>query len=53
MKNFSRDGDIVLREAPKNLTHAFELLKHMSDVFFELSRNDEPPQDREIFWCQY
>ncbi|MGA2655243.1 MAG: type II toxin-antitoxin system VapB family antitoxin [Gammaproteobacteria bacterium] len=44
-----RDGDIVLREVPKNLTHAFELLTQMSDDFFETGRDDSPPQDREFF----
>jgi antitoxin VapB len=46
---FRRDGDIVLREIPKNLAHAFELLTKMPKDFFEEGRSDEPPQDREFF----
>lgn len=46
---FRRDGDIVLREVPKNLAHAFELLTQMSDDFFAEGRDDSPPEDREFF----
>lgn len=45
---FRRNGDVVLRERPKNLAKAFELLTHFSADFFAEGRQDEPPQEREF-----
>ena len=44
-----QDGNILLREIPKNLTRAFELLSSMPDDFFSFKRVDLPPQKRENF----
>lgn len=46
---YRRNGEIILREIPKNLVHAFELLTQMPDDFFAKGRDDTPPQDREFF----
>lgn len=46
---FKRNNEVVLREKPKNIKHAFELLASMSDDFFESGRDDLPPQEREFF----
>jgi len=40
---FRRGDEIVLREKPKDLTRAFELLSNLPD----LDREDTPPQQRE------
>ncbi|MBM6582546.1 AbrB/MazE/SpoVT family DNA-binding domain-containing protein [Microvirga sp. BT689] len=40
---YRRGDEIVLREKPKNLARAFELLCDLSDV----EREDGPPQERE------
>jgi antitoxin VapB len=40
---FRRDDEIVLREKPRNLARAFELLCDLPDV----EREDSPPQGRE------
>lgn len=46
---FRRGEDIVLREIPKNLSKAFELLSALPDDFFSSERKDTPPQERETF----
>jgi len=46
---FKRNDDIVLREKPKNLKRAFELLASMPNNFFEHGREDRLPQERESF----
>ncbi len=46
---FKQDGNIILREKPKNLKHAFELLTSLSDDFFSFKREDSIPQERESF----
>ena len=46
---FRRGKEIVLREKPKNLKHAFELLASMPKDFFSDEREDTPPQEREFF----
>lgn len=46
---FRRGNDVILREKPKNLKHAFELLASMPDDFFSEEREDTPPQEREFF----
>lgn len=46
---FRRGHDIVLREKPNNLKHAFELLTSLSDDFYSDEREDLPPQEREFF----
>ncbi len=46
---FRRGADVILREKPKNLKHAFELLTSMPDDFFSEKREDVPPQERESF----
>lgn len=43
---FRRDGDIVIREKPKNLARAFELLTKLSDDFFASGRKDKKSQNR-------
>ena len=45
---FRKGKDIILREKPKNLMHAFELLASMPDDFFLFEREDSIPQDREF-----
>ncbi len=46
---FRRGKDIVIREKPKNLKHAFELLASMPNDFFAKEREDQPPQERDFF----
>jgi len=46
---FKRSGDVVLREIPKNLRKAFELLVSMPTDFFSSEREDSPPQERDSF----
>jgi antitoxin VapB len=43
---FRRGDEIVLRERPRNLSRAFELLSALPDDFLE-DRKDDPPQERE------
>ena len=40
---------LILREKPKNLKHAFELLTNMPKDFFSEKRKDLPPQERDFF----
>ncbi len=46
---FKRDGDVIVREIPKNLARAFELLTKLPDDFFSEGRMDTPPQERDLF----
>jgi len=46
---FRRGKEIILREKPKLLGTAFELLTSMPSDFFSDERKDLPPQDRESF----
>jgi len=46
---FRRGNDVILREKPKNLKYAFELLASMPSDFFSCEREDTPPQDRDFF----
>lgn len=46
---FKRNGDVVIREIPKNLARAFELLTQLPNDFFAEGRKDLPPQKREFF----
>ena len=41
-----RGNEIVIREIPKNLKKAFELLANLPDDFMSEGRNDTPPQER-------
>ncbi|HSX19610.1 MAG TPA: AbrB/MazE/SpoVT family DNA-binding domain-containing protein [Gammaproteobacteria bacterium] len=43
-----RDGEIIIREIPKNLASAFELLTSLPDDFFAGGRDDQPPQKRDF-----
>lgn len=46
---FKRGTDVILREKPKNLKHAFELLSSMPNDFYSNKREDSLPQEREFF----
>jgi antitoxin VapB len=46
---FKRNGDIILREAPKNLAKAFTLLTAFPSDFFSQDREDTLPQERDFF----
>ncbi len=46
---FRRGEDVILRPRPKDLAQAFTLLTQMPDDFMEDERDDQPPQEREIF----
>ncbi|MCE5293077.1 MAG: type II toxin-antitoxin system VapB family antitoxin [Chlamydiales bacterium] len=41
--------EIILREIPKNLAEAFNILAKFSDDFFADGRHDPLPQKRELF----
>ena len=43
---FKRNNDIVIREKPRNLSRAFELLTQLPEDFFANSRKDSLPQKR-------
>lgn len=44
-----KKGDsLILREKPKNLKRAFELLTSFPDDFFSEGRKDLPPQERDF-----
>ena len=45
---FKRNDEIVIREKPKNLAKAFELLAQFPDDFFAQARKDTPPQKRDF-----
>jgi antitoxin VapB len=44
---FKDGNDVILREKPKNLKHAFELLSTLPSDFFLEEREDVLPQERE------
>jgi antitoxin VapB len=44
-----KGNSIILREKPKNLKRAFEILASLSDDFFADGREDLPPQERDFF----
>lgn len=44
-----RDNEIILREIPKNLAAAYDLLGDLSEDFFSEEREDDKPQKREFF----
>lgn len=44
---FRRDGDVIVREIPKNLARAFELLTKLPNDFFLEGREDSIPQKRD------
>lgn len=46
---FKKNGDVIIREKPRNLAAAFEVLTHFSNDFFEEGRNDTLPQERDYF----
>lgn len=46
---FKRGGDVVIRQIPKNLARAFELLTQLPEDFFKEGRVDLPSQERESF----
>ena len=45
---FKRNNDIVIREKPRNLSRAFELLTQLPEDFFANSRKDSLPQERDF-----
>lgn len=45
---FKRGDEVILREKPKNLGRAFELLTEIPDDFFVEPRNDTKPQKRDL-----
>jgi antitoxin VapB len=49
LKNGNDINDIIVREKPKNLKQAFELLISMPKDFFSEKRDDLLPQEREFF----
>ena len=46
---FRSNGDIVIRDIPKNLARAFKLLAEFPDDFFSKKRKDALPQKRDFF----
>lgn len=46
---FARGKEIIIREVPKNLAKAFELLTQLPDDFFAEGRKDTLPQRRKFF----
>ena len=44
---FRRGEEVVLREKPRDMSRAFELLTELPDDFFAEGRNDPPPQSRD------
>ena len=46
---FKRNGDVVIRQIPKTLAKAFELLTQLPEDFFQEGRKDLPPQERDFF----
>ncbi len=43
---FRRGDEIILREKPRSMVQAFELLAGLPDDFFAEGRKDAPPQKR-------
>ncbi len=46
---FKCGNDVILREKPENLKHAFELLSSLPNDFFATERDDSLPQERDSF----
>lgn len=46
---FKQGSDVVIRQIPKNLARAFELLTQLPEDFFKEGRVDLPSQERESF----
>jgi len=46
---FKRGDELVIREVPKNIAKAFELLTQLPEDFFDEERKDELPQERDFF----
>jgi len=46
---FKRGNEVVLREKTRSLSDAFNLLTQMPNDFMAEGRQDDKPQDREIF----
>ena len=46
---FRRGSEVILREKPKNLKRAFELLTSMPNDFYSHKREDSLPQERDFF----
>lgn len=44
---FRRGDEIVLRETPRGMARAFELLAGLPDDFMADGRQDDPPQKRD------
>jgi antitoxin VapB len=42
------DGEIIIREIPQNICKAITLLQSLPNDFFEHSRQELPPQKREL-----
>ncbi|MCW5589256.1 MAG: AbrB/MazE/SpoVT family DNA-binding domain-containing protein [Legionellales bacterium] len=45
---FKRNNEIIIREKPRDLSRAFELLTHLPEDFFTNGREDSLPQEREF-----
>jgi antitoxin VapB len=45
---FKRNNEIVIREKPRNLLRAFELLTLLPEDFFARGREDSLPQERDF-----
>lgn len=48
VKIFKRNNELIIREEPKNLKQAFELMTQMPNDFFAQDRIDDQPQEREF-----
>lgn len=46
---FKRNDEIIIREIPKSLAKAFELLTKLPEDLFSEDRIDSPPQKRKFF----
>ena len=46
---FKKGNNVILREIPKNLTKAYDLLTSFPDDVFVNIRDDSPPQKRDFF----
>lgn len=44
---FRRGDEIVLRETPRTLRRAFEIIAGLPEDVLDAARNDSPPQKRE------
>ncbi len=43
-----RNNELIVKEKPKTLVRAFQLMTQMPDDFFEKGRQDDLPQDRDF-----